>query len=290
MAKTFAARVSKKDRQTIDLAEKLGDRAFRVSDEKLLKGARSAEVFLKDIKVKEQVRTKFNDESLRDLAENIRLNGLIQPLVVHREGAVYTLICGERRFRAMKLISIEKAQCYILENKTTEELLAIQFSENSSREELHYVDKANGITNYKNATNATEREIEKALSMSKSEVHRGLLISKLPEEVKEAAKKYDIEKYVLLEFDALFDSQTKQQIKQQIERGLIRKRSELKKAISGGFIGTRKEGTENKRTRTKSISAAALIKAMSSKSKDLDPEIRSILLDVVGEAKDSLEI
>ena len=290
MAKTFAARVSKKDRQTIDLAEKLGDRVFRVSDDKLLKGARSAEVFLKDIKIKEQVRTKFNDESLRDLAENIRLNGLIQPLVVHREGAEYTLICGERRFRAMRLINMDKAPCYILENKTTEELLAIQFSENSSREELHYVDKANGITNYKNATNATEREIEKALSMSKSEVHRGLLISKLPAEVKEAAKKYDIEKYVLLEFDALFDSSTKHQIEQQIQQGLIRKRSELKKAISGDIITPIQEGVQIKRTRTKSISAAALIKAMGSKSKDLDPEIRSILLDVVGEAKESLEI
>ena len=81
--------------------------------------------------------------------------------------------------------------------------MAIQFSENSSREALHYIDKADGILNYQKATAASERKITAALGISKSEIHRSLLIARLPEKIKEAAKRFNVEKYVLLEFDAL---------------------------------------------------------------------------------------
>ena len=80
--------------------------------------------------------------------------------------------------------------------------MAIQFSENSSRENLHFIDKADGILNYQMATNVSERKITAALGISKSEVHRSLLLAKLPKKLKHAAKEFNIEKYVLLEFDA----------------------------------------------------------------------------------------
>ncbi len=227
MSKDFAPRVSKRERKSISFDDQL----YRFSDSKLLEGARLAEIKLKEILVKEQVRTKFNDDSIRELANNIKANGLIQPLVIHLKGAVYRLICGERRFRAMSLIEQESAPCFILENKTDEELMAIQFSENSSREELHYVDKADGIFNYHAATQASERKIVEALGISKSEVHRGLLIARLPQEVREAAKKYDVEKYVLLELGALPPGPTKQKIEAKIILGVITKRNDLKKLL-----------------------------------------------------------
>ena len=184
----------------------LGERdIFQRSDEKLLDGALIEKIKLSEIKVKEQVRTQFNEHSLRELAANIKLNGLIQPLVVHRnqEGKL-TLLCGERRYRAMtRIAKMSEAPCFILENKNKEELMAIQFSENSSREELHYVDKADGIFNYKMATGRSERKICQTLGISKSEVHRGLLIAKLPHKLKEAAKNFNIEKYVLLEIKSI---------------------------------------------------------------------------------------
>lgn len=152
MAKNFAPRTSKRKRKTIDLADKLGKDLFKSADDKLLKGARLVEVDLKDVIVREQVRTKFNDNSIKELAANIKSNGLIQPLVVHRSGTRFTLICGERRYRAMTSIEMEKAPCFVLEGKSEEELMAIQFSENSAREALHYIDKADGIYNYQIAT------------------------------------------------------------------------------------------------------------------------------------------
>lgn len=232
MAKVFAPRVAKKDRSTLDLSDKLTGRDLfkQLSNELLFKGATLDEIFLKEIVVKEQVRTKFNDDTIRELAENIRVNGLIQPLVIHRESSgKYRLICGERRFRAMSLIKMEKAPCFILHGKSEEELMAIQFSENSARENLHYVDRAEGIYNYQKTTNDSERKIVVALGISKSEVHRSIIIGKLPVEVKEAAKKFDIEKYVLLEYDAIQDQKIKKEVEMEIIAGKIVKRSQLKK-------------------------------------------------------------
>ncbi|MBT4791299.1 MAG: ParB/RepB/Spo0J family partition protein, partial [Halobacteriovoraceae bacterium] len=149
MAKKFAARVSKKNRNTKDITTHLDENIFRLNDEKLLKGAQLDNIKLSKISVKKQVRTKFNDDSIAELAANIKENGLIQPLVIHREGSKYVLICGERRFRAMSTIKeMTEAPCFILEDKSPEELMAIQFSENSAREQLHYIDQADSIFGY----------------------------------------------------------------------------------------------------------------------------------------------
>jgi len=219
MAKKFAPRVSKKERKVHDLSDRLSRDLLQINENNLLKGAQLTELKLKKIKVKEQVRTKFNDKSLKDLGDNIKVNGLIQPLVVHKEKTHFVLICGERRFRAMTLIEKETAPCFILADKTEEELMAIQFSENSSREELHYIDKADGILNYQEATKASERKIQKALGISKSEVHRSLLIAKLPKKLKIAAKDHNIEKYVLLELDALENKRQKTKLEAKVVKG-----------------------------------------------------------------------
>jgi ParB family transcriptional regulator, chromosome partitioning protein len=292
MAKKFAPRVSKKGRKTLDLSDRLTRDLIKIADEKLLEGAKLEEVPLKEILVKDQVRTKFNDSSIKELAENIKTNGLIQPLVLHREGRNYTLICGERRFRAMSTLKeMEKCPCFILEDKSSQELMAIQFSENSSREALHFIDKADGILNYQKATQASERKITAALGISKSEVHRSLLIAKLPKKVKEAAKEFNIEKYVLLEWDAIETTSLKKSIERKIVCGDIKKRSELNKSLKQGTVVS----TAKKKVRRKApalprgLSANAFVKAMKVKSKDLDPETKKALEALLNETREIIE-
>lgn len=284
MAKVFAPRIAKKKRNTLNFQDKLN--IFKANDEKLLKGAKLDEINLGDIVVKDQVRTKFNDASLRELAENIKQNGLIQPLVLHRNGSTYTLICGERRFRAMSLIKMKSAPCFVLENKTPEELMAIQFSENSSREELHYIDKADGILNYQKATKASERKIVSVLGISKTEVHRSLLLAKLPKNIKEAAKTHDLEKYVLLEFDALEEGPLKKRIEKEMCSGLVKKRSDLRRVISGGGLVVSK--ARKSAQLPKGLSANAFLKALKSKSKnmEIDAHTKALLDNLLEETKD----
>lgn len=292
MSKTFAARVSKKERTTIDLSEKVGRDIFKVSDDRLLQGAKLTEIQMKEIVVKEQVRTKFNDDSIKDLAKNIEVNGLIQPLVLHQDkNGKYRLICGERRYRALSFNKAVSAPCFVLENKTEEELMAIQFSENSSREELHYVDKADGILNYQIATDASERKIQAALGISKSEVHRSLLIAKMPKNMKEAAKQYDIEKYVLLEWDALPKGTQKSDIEKRILSGEVTKRAELARMTKGGGLLKAGRKAPIQATLPKGISANAFLKAMTSKSKDLnlDKKTQELLRTLVEETKEMMD-
>lgn len=292
MSKTFAARVSKKERTTIDLSDKVGRDVFKISDERLLQGAKLAEIQIMEIVVREQVRTKFNDDSIRDLAKNIEVNGLIQPLVLHQDkNGRYRLICGERRYRALSFNKAEKAPCFVLENKSEEELMAIQFSENSSREELHYIDKADGILNYQIATEASERKIQAALGISKSEVHRSLLIAKMPRTLKEAAKKYNIEKYVLLEWDAMDKSTQKADVEKKILAGEITKRAELARIIKSSGLVKASRKVPLKSALPKGLSANAFLKAMTSKSKDLnlDKKTQELLRALVEETKEMMD-
>lgn len=277
MAKEFSARVSKRERKVTDITAGIDEKILRANDQKLLRGAQLANIFLKDIVVRDQVRTKFNDDSLRELGENIKVNGLIQPLVLHREDNKFVLICGERRFRAMTLIDMKDAPCFILENKTKEELMAIQFSENQAREDLHYIDQADSIYGYQKLTGTSERKITAALGISKSEVHRCLMIAKLPKDLKEAAKRNDIEKYVLIEWDELPKNEFKDEIRKSIVSGEITKRLQLKRIISQLKIEKPKKKKED--------SVEKLMKVLKTQMKDpkLQARAKEMMKELVGE-------
>jgi ParB family chromosome partitioning protein len=294
MAKKFAARVSKRDRERVDLTTNLDSDIFKLNDEKLLKGAQLDNIRLNRITVKSQVRTKFNDDSIAELASNIKENGLIQPLVIHRDGSNFVLICGERRFRAMSTIEeMTEAPCFILEDKTPEELMAIQFSENSAREQLHYIDQADSISGYKKLTGASERKIQAALGISKSEVHRCILIAKVPKALKEAAKMHNTEKYVLLEWSALDKGKLRDDLKKQIVSGAITKRLQLKRAINagGGIVKTKTKAAKKTATTVRSTSASLFMKAMKEKSKDMDlsKDDMAMIKKLMSETKDLIE-
>ena len=289
MAKTFKKRVTKRERKVISLNKDL----YKNFSDDLFQGAQLKEINLKSIVVKDQVRTKFNEASIRELAANIEANGLIQPLVVHKEKTKYVLICGERRYRAMTSIDVEAAPCFVLENKSANELMAIQFSENSSREALHYIDKADGILSYQKATKASERKICQALGISKTEVHRSLLIAKLTKKIKEAAKIHDIEKYVLLEFNGIEDKKLKKKIERQILIGEVRKRAELRRILK---VGIARNGKVKKAVRGKAssnipvgMSANAFLKAMKSQAKGMDPAAQKLLKSLIKETTEVVD-
>jgi ParB family chromosome partitioning protein len=275
MAKDFSPRVSKRERKVVDITSGIDEKILRANDQKLLRGAQLSTIALNTIVVRDQVRTKFNDESLRELGDNIKVNGLIQPLVIHREGNKFVLICGERRFRAMTLIHMNEAPCFILENKTKEELMAIQFSENQAREDLHYIDQADSIYGYQKLTGTSERKITAALGISKSEVHRCLMIAKLPKDLKEAAKEYNTEKYVLLEWDELPKNEFKDEIKGRILNGDITKRVQLKKIISQLKI--------EKPTKKKDDSVEKLMKVLKTQIKDpkLQAKAKALMAELI---------
>jgi ParB family chromosome partitioning protein len=113
----------------------------------------------------------------------------------------------------------------------------------------------------------------------------------MPRNLKEAAKRHDIEKYVLLEWDALSKSALKSDVEKKILDGSITKRAELARIINSGGLMKAGKKLPVKAALPKGVSANAFLKAMTSKSKDLnlDKKTQELLRTLVEETKEMMD-
>lgn len=93
---------------------------------------------------KSQPRTDFNDAAIKSLAESIRENGIIQPICVRKNGALYEIISGERRTRAAKSIGMEQVPCIVM-TVDDEKSAVLALIENIQRKDLSYFEEALAI-------------------------------------------------------------------------------------------------------------------------------------------------
>lgn len=93
---------------------------------------------------KSQPRTDFNDAAIKSLADSIRENGIIQPVCVRKNGALYEIISGERRTRAAKLIGMEQIPCIVM-SVDDEKSAVLALIENIQRKDLSYFEEALAI-------------------------------------------------------------------------------------------------------------------------------------------------
>jgi len=100
----------------------------------------------------EQPRKKFDDKSLKELAESIKQKGLLQPIIVRKDGNLYKIISGERRFRACKLIAMEKIPCIVKTIKERKEIREIQIIENLQREDISQIERSKALQEYLSLT------------------------------------------------------------------------------------------------------------------------------------------
>lgn len=102
--------------------------------------------FIKIDKIKAnpyQPRQNFDEEKLKELSESIKSHGILQPLLVTKDGPIYTLIVGERRLRAAKLAGLKEVPV-VIKNVTKLELMELAMLENIQREDLSTIEEANG--------------------------------------------------------------------------------------------------------------------------------------------------
>ena len=93
----------------------------------------------------EQMRRQFPAEPLRELADSIRLHGLLQPVLVRRLNDGYELIAGERRWRAARLAGVERIPAIVRREAEPQESLLLGLIENLQREDLDPIEEARGI-------------------------------------------------------------------------------------------------------------------------------------------------
>lgn len=136
---------------------------------------------------KYQPRTEFDAEALDSLAESIREKGVLQPLLVRRQGGKYELIAGERRWRASKIAGLDKVPV-IIKELNDKEVLEVALVENLLRENLSAIEEAEGFQRLINEFSHTQEALSQIVGKSRSHIANMLRLLNLPEEVQALVK------------------------------------------------------------------------------------------------------
>lgn len=130
-----------------------------------------------------QPRKTFNDDSLQELAASIREFGVIQPLLVRRQGEIYELIAGERRLRASRLAGLTEVPVIVRE-LDDQEMAELAMIENLQREDLHFLEEAEGYQHLLASFNFTQEELARRVGKNQSTIANKLRLLKLAPEVR----------------------------------------------------------------------------------------------------------
>lgn len=156
----------------------------------LLDDANSSSQQVKNINISKiscnpyQPRRVFDNEQLEALAQSIRENGIIQPIVVYENNGGYIIIAGERRLRASKIAGLSEIPCIVSEQKSDEKLLEIAILENIQREDLDAIEEAEAYKKLIENFGYTQDQLGEKLGKSRSHITNILRLNSLPEVVK----------------------------------------------------------------------------------------------------------
>ncbi len=134
----------------------------------------------------DQPRKKFNEETLKVLAESIRENGLIEPLAVRRTSEIperYEIIAGERRFRACVMLGMAEVPVNVIE---ADDISAAKLTliENLQREDLTPIEEANAYRILMDKCYMTQDELSQAVGVSRSTIANAVRLLDLPDDIK----------------------------------------------------------------------------------------------------------
>jgi len=128
-----------------------------------------------------QPRQQFNDESLQELADSIKAQGVVQPIIVRPIGAdKYEIIAGERRWRASKLAGLDKVPV-VIRQVDSQATLAMALIENIQREDLNPIETAIGLKRLLKEFDLTQQSVADAVGRSRASVSNLLRLLKLPQ-------------------------------------------------------------------------------------------------------------
>ena len=131
-----------------------------------------------------QPRTEFSDEKLTELAESIKVHGIIQPLIVRELNGKYQLIAGERRLRAAKKVGLPMVPI-VIRDLSEQSMMEIALVENLQREDLNPIEEAVAYQRLINEFNITQDEVAKKVGKSRPAIANTLRLLNLPSEVQQ---------------------------------------------------------------------------------------------------------
>ncbi|WP_160151878.1 ParB/RepB/Spo0J family partition protein [Microbulbifer sp. ALW1] len=173
-----------------------------------------------------QPRRDFPQESLQELADSIRVQGIMQPIVVRPIGEhKYEIIAGERRWRAAQLASLDKVPA-LIRDVSDEAAIAMALIENIQREDLNPVEEAIALKRLQDEFELTQQQVAEAVGKSRTAVTNLLRLLSLTDEVRTFLERGDIETGHAKALLGLGGDDQRQAARQVVERGLTVRQTE----------------------------------------------------------------
>ena len=129
-----------------------------------------------------QPRKHFDNEKLSELAQSIKTYGIVQPIIVQQNGERYTIIAGERRYRAARIAGLKEVPVVVKEMSQAE-LMEVSLVENLQREDLNPIEEAQAMRLLMDEYKLTQDELSSRLGKSRSAVANTLRLLSLPDSV-----------------------------------------------------------------------------------------------------------
>ncbi len=139
-----------------------------------------------------QPREQMDAESLKELADSIRENGVIQPVAVCKRDGAYQLISGARRLKAAKLAGLRTIPAVMMKIDSDEQLLELALVENLQREDLNPMELAAGYKRLMDECGLTQEQIAQKVGKGRPTVANTLRLLKLPRKVQDAVRRGEL--------------------------------------------------------------------------------------------------
>lgn len=129
-----------------------------------------------------QPRTRFDEAQLEDLAQSIRVNGIVQPLLVRRRGGRYQLVAGERRWRAAQRAGLQRIPA-VVRDIPDEKMLELALIENIQRQELNAIEEAYAYKRLIETLGLTQEMVAQRVGRDRTFITNYLRLLRLPEDL-----------------------------------------------------------------------------------------------------------
>lgn len=186
-----------------------------------------------------QPRKNFSEESMTELVESIKEAGIIQPVLVTPDETGYTLVVGERRWRAAQMLGLTKIPA-VVKNIEESKQLELALIENLQREDLNPIEVASAYQKLIELSNLTHEDLAKKVGKDRSSITNYLRLLKLPDEIKNMISEGKIDMGHARAILGVEDTATQKQLaKMAYEKGLSVR--ELERIVKRGIDKKKKE-------------------------------------------------
>lgn len=166
-----------------------GDTIEEYNENNLVKEEKKGltEVKLRDVEPnRSQPRKFFDEEKINELAESIKENGLVQPIIVSKNGSRYKIIAGERRWRAARVAGLTTVPVVIREDTLDDgKILELALIENIQRQDLNAIEEASAIKSLMSEYNMTQEMVAQKIGRSRPAIANTLRLLNLDKRVQD---------------------------------------------------------------------------------------------------------